>query len=471
MAQCPNILWIVVDALRWDHLSCYGYHRQTSPNIDRLAAEGVLYKQAFAQANYSLPSYATMLTGLYPHEHCVERVDDRLNDAVVTLPTELNDIGYETICITANAYVGAVYGLHRGFSQHSYTWQKQLMLKGGLRQHWHRALQSVGLVDQGARRATYLARQAMQNCTKPWFMFLVYMETHEPYSPPLGFISKFHAGLHAGITHPFFALWSGNTKRAACTASYKQWERIKALYDAEIAYTDYCIGQLLTSLADWKVLDHTIVIITADHGEFMGERGLGGHAFGVGEALLHVPLIIRYPPAVASGTVVDSVVELRDIPYTLSTIGGADFQPQSAYGARNLLVPSPNDRPFAYARRRRQRQLPARRWLGSFDTRKWARQLDRYNRDIDLLRTRHYQFRQYGNGEVALYNAEKDPTEQHNVAKARPQITEQLRQTLEDFLAQVHSAPSPQPTEPVTPDYTEAERKAVEQRLKELGYL
>ncbi len=467
MAECPNILWILVDALRWDHLSCYGYHRHTSPNIDRLAAEGTLYQQAFAQANYSLPSYATMLTGLYPHEHRVERVEDRLSKDITTLPIELNDIGYETICITANPYVGAVYGLHRGFSQHSYTWHKQLMLQGGLRQHWHRALQSVGLVDQGARRATYLARQAMQNCTKPWFMFLVYMETHEPYSPPLGFISKFHAGLHAGITHPFFALWSGNAKRAACTASYKQWERIKALYDAEIAYTDYCIGQLLTSLADWKVLDHTIVIITADHGEFMGERGLGGHAFGVGEALLHVPLIISYPPAVRAGTTVDSITEVRDIPYTIMHIVGADFETASAYSARSLLAPSPNDRPFAYAHRRQQGEKRREQ----FRKNRWARRFLQYDQDVHVLRTQQWEFKLYGDGERALYEIEKDLAEEHDLAEQRPDVADQLQQTLEDFLAQAHSAPSPQPTEPVTPDYTEAEHQAVEQRLKELGYL
>lgn len=471
MAERPNILWIVLDALRWDHLGCYGYHRETSPNIDRLAAEGVLYQRAFAQADYSLPSYTTMLTGLYPHEHRVERHDDKLNPVVPTLPGALRELGYHTVCISANPFVGPVFGLHAGFSEYYHTWHKPIIIKGAFRKHWTHLLQSFGIIDHGGKQTTHLAQQILPRCSKPWFAFVVYLETHGPYAPPLGFISKFHRGPLAAITHPFFVMWSANAKRLALAGKPHLWQRAKALYDAGVLYADLQVRQLVACLDDCGLLDQTIVIITADHGEFMGEQGLGGHGLGIGEALLHVPLIIRYPPAVASGTVVDSVAELRDIPYTLSKIGGSNFALQSAYGARNLLAPSPNDRPFAYARRRRQRQLPARRWLGPFDTRKWAWQLDRYNRDIDLLRTRHYQFRQYGNGEVALYNAEKDPTEQHNVAKARPQITEQLRQTLEDFLAQAHPAPSPQPTEPVTPDYTEAERQAVEQRLKDLGYL
>ena len=106
MSQLPNILWVVFDALRWDHLSCYGHHRETTPNIDRLAAEGARYLRAFAQGHYSLPSHTTMLTGLYPHEHRVERPNDVLDDAVISLPSRLNAIGYETICISANRYVG-----------------------------------------------------------------------------------------------------------------------------------------------------------------------------------------------------------------------------------------------------------------------------------------------------------------------------------------------------------------------------
>ncbi len=467
MARQPNILWIVVDALRADHLGCYGYDRQTSPCIDRLASQGVLYRRAFSQADYSLPSYTTMLTGLYPHEHGVGRtVSEQLDEAVPTLACQLSRIGYETVCLTSNAFIGQSYGLHRGFTHHSYTWRHP---KGPYKLlPW--LLRTAGLLDQGTKKSVRLTKQLVRNCTKPWFVFLVCMETHRPYKPPWGFIGKFQSGLLTPITHPYFTWWSKNALRVACTATPEQLERVRALYDAQIAYSDYCIGALTEFLAQQKVLNDTIIIITADHGEFMGERGLHGHEFGLGEALVHVPLIIHYPPGMASGKVDDRIVELRDIPYTIMDLVGTPLESFSAYSARNLLAHSPHDRPFAYAQRgrgspeKRPEQHRKKKWVRRF--------LERgYDRHIQLLRTPRWEFKLYGNGDRALYEIERDPAEQDNIAEQKSDIVDELERMLADFVAQASPVPSSRDkSEPATA-YTEEEQEMVKERLRDLGYL
>ena len=240
MSQLPNILWVVFDALRWDHLSCYGHHRQTTPNIDRLAAEGARYLRAFTQGHYSLPSHTTMLTGLYPHEHRMERPNDVLDDAVISLPSRFNAIGYETICISANRYVGPANGLSRDFHQYFNSEPKARRNK-----QWNRLLECAGLTDQGARDANRFAMAAVDSCTAPWFIYLAYTETHTPYSPPLGFIGRYHDGVLARVAHPLFTLWAGSLKRVAWAGNERAWRWARALYDAEIAYTDYRLGELV----------------------------------------------------------------------------------------------------------------------------------------------------------------------------------------------------------------------------------
>ena len=185
-------------------------------------------------------------------------------------------------------------------------------------------------------------------------------------------------------------------------------------------------------MADRGILDETIVIITADHGDFLGEQGLGGHAFGIGEALLHVPLVLRFPSGVPPGTVAAQVVELQDIPYTVMKMLGAQLRTTSVHSARNLLAPSPADRAFAYTRRTQMNE----RGKVQFRKRKWTRRFLRHDRDVQILRTAQWQFRLYGNGERALYDIEKDPAEENEVSAQHPDIADELHAQLEAFLAQ-----------------------------------
>ena len=412
-------------------MSCYGHQRQTTPNIDRLAAEGARYLRAFTQGHYSLPSHTTMLTGLYPHEHRMERPNDVLDDAVILLPGRLNAIGYESICISANRYVGPANGLSRDFHQYFNSEPKARRNK-----QWNRLLECAGLTDQGARDANRLATDAIGNCKMPWFIYLAYTETHTPYSPPLGFMGRYHDGVLARVAHPLFTLWAGSLKRVAWAGNERAWRWARASYDAEIAYTDYRLGELVGFMADRGILDETIVIITADHGDFLGERGLGGHTFGMGEALLHVPLVLRFPSGVPAGTVAAQVVELRDIPYTVMKMLGAQLRTTSVYSARNLLAPSPVDRTFAYSRRTQM----SKRGKAEFRRKKLTSHFLRYDRDVQILRTAQWQFRLYGNRERALYDIETDPAEHNDMSSRRPEITDELHGKLEDFLAQASTA-------------------------------
>ena len=466
MTRPPNILWIVVDALRWDRLGCYGYARETSPSIDRLAEEGALYSRAFAQADYSLPSYATMLTGLYPHEHQLETLNDSLDAGILMLPAALQKLGYRTYCINSNPYVSSPFGLDTGFTEHMRSWQARHTGLGALVQRWS---QYFGLTDQGAKKATALAQDLIHHAQQPWFLFLVYMDVHQPYAPPAGFISKFQtAGLATALTHPISARWTANVARMGAANDAAKWQRVNALYDAGIAYCDSKLGELVGELKTLDLIDQTAIVVTADHGEFMGERGLAAHGFDLGEALIHVPLLVRYPPAAAPGTIVEQVVELRDIPYTVMALAGGEFDTRSAYPPRNLLTPSAQDPNMAYARRRQRSE----RERQQYRTKKWFRWVMKHDRGIDLLRTPEFEFKLYDNGERSLYEIEKDRAEEHNIAHDRPDVADELQGMLEEFLAQAASTPQEHEDSEAQPSpYTKAEKKAIEQRLKDLGYL
>jgi len=244
------------------------------------------------------------------------------------------------------------------------------------------------------------------------------------------------------------------------TASAKQWERAIALYDAEVAYVDHKIGELIDFLDYQGVLEETIIIITADHGDFLGERGLAMHTFDLGEPLTHVPLVIRYPNQIENGLVIDDIVELRDIPHTLGKITEVDNHlTQSCYPARNLFQLGQNSRKFAYAERR-ESSPPRREQLRKM---KWRLPFLSHDRDAQLIRTDEWEFIVYGNGERALYRIEQDPREEYNLIGNEKETADSLQRTLEEFVLQ---------HEPTSSTRADAEPSdEVLERLRALGYL
>ncbi|MEO6445546.1 MAG: sulfatase [Gemmatimonadaceae bacterium] len=317
--DAPNIVLLILDTVRAANLSVYGYARPTSPSLERLAAEGVLFESAMAPAPWTAPSHATMLTGRYPF-HLGISYRTPMVDSVRTVAEVLQAKGYATAAFMGNAYyAGRRTGFDRGFARYDdypfslwqLFWSSSLsqleisrrivqtvragVTRGRLAALLHAEFRIVG-ENQGDR---YTAEELVENFTewrsgigrRPFFAMLNFFDAHSPYESPLQ--TRFAGG------------------RTSLDA-----------YDGAIAYSDSMIGRLRAHLQQSGELDNTIFVVVADHGEQFGEHDLNGHGNSLYLELLHVPLLIRAPGRVPGGVRVPEVVSLRDVPATLLDLAG-----------------------------------------------------------------------------------------------------------------------------------------------------
>ncbi|MDD3493458.1 MAG: sulfatase [Candidatus Thermoplasmatota archaeon] len=287
----PNVLWITVDALRRDGLSCYGDGRHISPFIDGLAEQAIVYDRAFATAPWTLPSVASMFTGLYPSEHGAVDERSRLRSGVPTVADVARRHGYDTAIVTQNdGWITPVYGLTRGFDR-VYDLDAMVGDVGGF-SFGSRRLQLMwrGFCKYlaGYRRVTLSCfRRLMTEMERPFFVYVHLMDTHLPYEPRslLPFFSFFRRMV-------LYRDWK-RKMRETWTDEYvfsgREMQLLRRFYMAAARQVDAHIRRLV-SLAG----DNTVVIVTADHGEHL-DRTFLGHQFSFADDVLAVPLIVYHP--------------------------------------------------------------------------------------------------------------------------------------------------------------------------------
>jgi arylsulfatase A-like enzyme len=301
MPPRPHVILISIDTLRADHLGAYGYARATSPNLDVLAAEGFVFENAFAPSPWTLPSHASMLTGLYPEEHRAGHAQlyAELAPGVATLPEMLAAAGYRTIGNTAAGYVSSSYGLDRGF--HDWTERKGTSLRSAL----------PGVLDA-----------LSQEPSKPTFLFLHTYDVHGPYINPAEY-DRFGAACGA---EPCAPASGGSVERASWQAlgalklhahlvldRFQGIDGVIAAYDSSVAFVDNQLGLLFDHLRRAGMYDQALIIVTSDHGESFLERGSYiGHGYTFFEEEIRVPLIVRRPGAGAGGRS-GELVDLTDV--------------------------------------------------------------------------------------------------------------------------------------------------------------
>jgi hypothetical protein len=311
----PNVLLITVDTLRADRLGCYGYARETSPRLDELAKEAVVFDRASTPRAKTTPAIASLLTGVYPHEHGVRDLAQPLGSDVGMLQEELAQAGYRTGAIVGNWVLGNERsGLARGFD----LWCESLPDSGGVPpddvpQRSARSMTDAALVALGLREApgedvAFEPTGRFVVDGAPWFLWLHYMDPHGAYEPPQEhrvFASE------AEIVDPEAAR---DERHPTWVADYNVPEgaklengtfdaaKVRDLYDGEVRYVDAEIGRLLDALRERGELGSTLVVVTADHGESLGEHRYwfehGRYAY---ESTNRVPLIVRAPGGGAAG--------------------------------------------------------------------------------------------------------------------------------------------------------------------------
>lgn len=311
----PNVLFIVVDTLRADHLPAWGYEAGSTPHLDAFAADAVRFDQAFANASWTRPSFASFLTGRYPNNHGVMGKPDALPDDVVTLAESLRGAGYHSGGFVTNFNVGPYFNFQQGFDEYRFMEPDfvlgaddsaaKLLLIQFLRQRIETMRARRGEVLPGtAYRDAETVNAALAEwldrapSNRPWFLFAGYMDPHDPY-----------------FTHPYDG--SGYARAAHPHPDPEEADTLRTLYDGEITYWDAQFGRLVEDLRRRGVYDDTLIVVTSDHGEEFHDHGGFWHGTTLYDEQVHVPLFVKLPGGRQGGTVVRHWVQSVDVMPTL----------------------------------------------------------------------------------------------------------------------------------------------------------
>ena len=307
----PNILLVSIDSLRSDHLHCYGYPERTSPRIDQLAAEGVLFETVAAPTSWTLPSHVTLLTALAPEEHRVAHHASRLSSEAVTLAEALRAVGYTTAGFVSGAYMDASYGFYQGFDHYNdYTASAPPILDWPLRDVTSPTL--LGLVR------TWLTGWSSDSERRPFFVFLHMFDVHYDYVPPRPYDQMFDPDYDGTITAENFL----HSKLIHKDTDPRDLEHVTALYDGEIRYTDHYLGKVFDLLNDLGEWGNTLTVVTADHGDEFFEHGEKGHHKALYDESILVPLVMRFSAKISAGRRVKQQVRLMDVAPTILHLAG-----------------------------------------------------------------------------------------------------------------------------------------------------
>ncbi|MHC4377376.1 MAG: sulfatase [Planctomycetota bacterium] len=310
-----HLLLVVLDAFHAGHVTHLGYEREVTPNLDALAAQGWSYANTFAPAPYTLAGIPSLLTGRWPDRHGLVRKDFALHSSEQTLAEQLSERGYATLGAVGNDNGSEIYGLDAGFDRFEnlmvVTEERPANVfepdgKGGFNSlHIPRAEEYPPILEGWLEDGAFAGQ--------PTFGYLHVLEPHSPYRPPARFLEAFgpvdYDGLFAaGDTEAFVATLGGDVEVSEADVA-----AARALYDANIAYADWAVGEFVALFEQAGVWDEVAMVVTSDHGEAFWQHGQWGHNTQLFDESLQVPLIVRLPGAPNPGTVIETLASTVDV--------------------------------------------------------------------------------------------------------------------------------------------------------------
>jgi arylsulfatase A-like enzyme len=491
----PNVILIVLDTVRASNLSCYGHRRQTSPHLDELAAQAILYRRAVSPSPWTVPSHASLFTGLYPSQHGVHRRFHLLKPDVPVLPQTLQQQGYQTVSFSCNPWISHEFGFDRGFDQFFYGYQlvsgetdffvlRRRARQIGILPAAKLAMQSVaqgnflknlvnGLYSFAARRydkGAWMANQHVRRWLRrdyrpdrPFFMFINYLEPHLKYAPPRDYRKQFLSPNTTekevrSINQDGYAY----VVRAVSMAE-RDFSLLEALYDAELRYLDDRFAELLELLEGQGVLENSLLIVTSDHGENIGDHGFMDHQYCLYDTLLHVPLIIRLPGTRNGSRIIHEMVEIKDIFATVLDCLGIESEiPHLALPGSSLLPDRLAERGPRFCMSEYLEPQPA---IEELRLRYPGCECSQYDRRLRAVHSDDgYKFIWSSDGEHELYHLPEDPSEAVNLFGAYPEKAKELGRLLEVNLPPLKDEQDESTEELTMP-------RATRRRLEGLGYL
>jgi len=442
----PNILFIVVDALRQDTLGCYGDPRVKTPNIDRLATEGVLFENHFTQVPFTWPSFGSMLTGKYPRRHGLVKMEPGLRmPPNITLPWHLKTgerldgrAMEDSDWVTASFHTGTLStgsGLLRGFDEYfeamvghdlvrlDSTWSvfRSDLLLFVFKNKFEARFDSAIVASN--------ARDWLEQHHDKRFATMVHLySTHTPYDPPADLREQYLDPAYKGPIQAFYSVQREAIEAGRYTPTPEDVQRIRDLYYAGVAHADRMIGELVETLRAKGVLDSTLVIVTSDHGESLGEDGLWEHDHMV-QTNLRIPLVMRWPKGLPAGRRVAALTDSIDLLPTVCELVNmrlpveeSDVRAFGEIDGRSLMSlvrgESVSVREHSFAENAYFHAAQNGRFKLLVDARAWQ--------EPTLVAARAVKDRFL----PRLYELTSDPHEQRNVLEAHPQEAEALFQAL-----------------------------------------
>ncbi len=437
-----NIILISIDTLRADHLGCYGYGRNTSPNIDELASDSAVFLNTYSLSPWTLSSHVSMMTSLIEAHHQVSREFEKISPSLVTLADTLRKSGVYCSAVTGGGYVSYLYGFSKGFNQYI--------------QH-----------NEGIRRnsqATWTFKRASnwidKNKDKNFFLFLHTYQPHTPYSCPQPYNSMF-LDKDAKWQYIDYLLHLGGAEGIFNPHSEKEMKNIIDLYDGEIRFTDEeLIKPLLQKLKELGIYRKTMLVFTGDHGEEFYDHSGWFHGHSLYNEILKVPLIIKFPKNKFAGRRIENVVRLTDIMPTI--LNEIDFETDG------LKLDGKSLMPVIKGKEKKERVFVAYKADNVFNSHipeKYAINSGRYklvlnkkmtDKDVSFFTTAP-PFR----GELELYDLYADPLEKNNAAEKMPAVVSQMLEEMELIYAKAEKREV----------YKVKIEGEVRKRLRSLGYI
>jgi arylsulfatase len=320
-----NVLLITVDTLRYDHLSINGYARPTSPNIDALAAKGVVFDAAFTYWPKTRTSFASIFTGLYASQHGLTVRDRDLPRFNQTLAETFQSAGYRTRAAVDNANLDAELGFDQGFDQYEQTWQ----MEGTTELDRTESITEFGV-----------GTLSSEGDGRPLFLWLHYVNPHTPYDPPKDDLDLFRGD---GVVPPGPELqtvvgFHGGVNRHLAIEGETHWGDYIDRYDAEIHVADRHIGRVLEALDNGPYAGKTLVVFTSDHGESLGEHDyFFDHGYDLFNPSLRIPLILSFPGFLPAGERVSGQVSTLDLFPTILDLSQVSY-PHDDFQGRSVLA-------------------------------------------------------------------------------------------------------------------------------------
>lgn len=428
----PNILLLVADTQRAQNLHCYGYERPTSPTWDAIAAEGVVCEQNISPGIWSLPGYASMFTGVHVATHRGDADYEYVDQSLPQLAELLDAAGYQTCGMMPNTWGSAAVGLGRGYEVYV-DWgasRNDPPLRG-----WE--MPEIDATGDEGRIETLGRWLDDRDESRPFFLFTVFGDPHATYHPPEHFMREF---LPDDVTDEELQVVLDEQDVIAMHAEEvvfdeRQWEILFALNDACVRSCDEKFRRCIEHLKERGLFEDTVIILTSDHGDVMGDRPpWWGHLAEICDSLIHVPLVMRCPEAIEAGTRIEGITQTHDIFATICEIAGTEVPGPAREQSRSIIEAARgiNLREFALAEAYKPVQVMERilRRYPDFDVR-------RYNHSLKTWRSTTEKYVWRSDGRDEYYRVDEDPWNRSNLIEQNAERAKQLQQMMLDFLLSI----------------------------------